>query len=204
MNPLPQLLTTSSCPLTRILSTPSPSSSNSSSSFSSGFDSPRYDLLSIRRSSEPPADGERRQSAGSMTSYSSSEEGVFKPPDFPRSNSEGKQSNSPLVSGSHATSTTHSPHEVTTPNSDCDLNYFSARNGNVSPASSATSTAHSKGEATPRAEMPAPVWPLIASSPSKGRKQNADMADVDMDDSFGTERAHLLKTESMLRRKHAR
>ncbi|ORX37219.1 hypothetical protein BD324DRAFT_650825 [Kockovaella imperatae] len=55
--------------------------------------------------------------------------------------------------------------------------------GNTSPASSVTSTAPSRGEATPRSELPAPIWPLLSRSSScNAGSKSPDAMDVDQDD----------------------
>ncbi|KAK1925856.1 hypothetical protein DB88DRAFT_215688 [Papiliotrema laurentii] len=208
MAPLPHLLTatSSSSPLTRIQSTPSPcSSSDSSSSFSSGFESSNYDPLSGRRKSDTSGNDERRESTGSMTSWSTAGDGIFKPPD----DAKGPPSVSPYPSPSPtpgiATAPTHSPHEVTTPDSDNDANYFDPRNGNISPASSATSTAASKGGATPRAEISAPVWPMGPTSPTLASNGlTGEYGDMDVDMVAQDDKHHHMKTDATMRRRHAR
>lgn len=137
----------------QIHSNPSPTSTHSSSTCSSMFDSSSSDLLSARRMSEPPLDGDRRMSQGSTSSWSSNGDSTYR--------KNGQPSSQPLqgISSSDSVATS-SPHEVTTPDSDHFSNYFISRNGNTSPASSATSTAPSKGGVTPRQEAPPPVWPI--------------------------------------------
>jgi len=199
----PRLNVPNSAPLARISSTPSPSSSSHSSGSGSGassiFDSPDFALLSTRRSSEPPIDGERRTSAGSMTSWESGggSDGIFKPPD------QADIASTTVSSDSLASySTTHSPHEVTTPDSDqIDkfATYFIQRqSGSISPASSATSTAPSKGEATPRAELPAPAWPMPRAA---GMSNGHEVLNENMEGGLGTS---VRRNDTLSRRKHAR
>lgn len=158
------------------------------------FDSAGYDLLSVRRSSEPPLEGDRRMSAGSTSSWSSSGEGVFKPPDGDKDNYPSSTSLQHGVSSSDSLDTS-SPHEVTTPGSDHFNNYFLSRNGTASPASSATSTAPSKGGVTPRQEMPQPAWPRSHSP----RSQAFEEGGIE-----GESWNQTVKNEATVRRKYAR
>ena len=150
-----------------------------------------------------------------MTSWESGggADGIFKPPDqgqaLARAQGNTDIASTTVSSDSLASySTTHSPHEVTTPDSeqiDRFATYFIQRqSGSTSPASSATSTAPSKGEATPRAELSAPAWPMPRAvgmaNGNGGLDQDMNM-DMDMDGGIS---ASVKRTDSISRRKHAR
>ena len=187
-------------------STPSPSSSHSSSQCSL-FESPHS--IRGRRYGDSLVDPVRRASGGSMTSWTSLDDGVFKPPDDIPVNDNDKVAPNTLRlppssftsqynPSNHAGSSTesiptyssHSPHEVTTPDTDHIEQYqnYLFPDGSISPASSVTSTSASKGEATPRAELPPPVWPLTNMTPAgtadmvappEHMEQDSDAMDVD-------------------------
>jgi len=154
---------TLSSPLLRIQSDPLPSFSSNDSFGCPIADSTNCESVFVRRGSEPPTDSDRGQSPGSMTSWGSTSDMM-------------EQDSLHLAPTSPNSLPQHSPHEVTTPESDRNdrfANYFIQRNGDLSPASSTTTTAF--GGVTPRAELPAPVWPRSTPSPTHCNDSHVDM-----------------------------
>ncbi|OCF35111.1 hypothetical protein I316_03151 [Kwoniella heveanensis BCC8398] len=193
----------------------SPSPTSSTSSFFSLFDSPT--LPGCARYTDT---FDRRESEDSTTSWGSMGEGSgssSKPPDdvsmddddtyptssrMPFTRSLGTVSSS----GSSSSGPSLSTPDLASPEQ---LPPFIAAQ-QTSPSSSTTSTAPSKGESTPRAEIPPPVWPLAATN-ARRHDYSAEplaMTTSDNDPSAATEdvsmsRKSSLKRGSSWRRKHA-
>ncbi|WWC88637.1 uncharacterized protein L201_003550 [Kwoniella dendrophila CBS 6074] len=161
----------------------SPSPTSSTSSYLSYFDNNnRYSGSSF---------GERRESTCSYTSWGSmGETPSSKPPDDSditmeeendpidknrrsQPNTSRLLSTTSIESSSSSSSSSSSDPKLATPEFPSNLDTFpttSIPNHDQrlvsSPSSSTTSTAPSKGECTPRAELPAPIWPHASASAS--------------------------------------
>ncbi|RSH90918.1 hypothetical protein EHS25_010094 [Saitozyma podzolica] len=143
----------------------SPTTSSSSSSFSSLFDSLR---VSAGNRMDEQHGGQRRESSGSSTSWdsradSSSRKGSGESLHFP-------EPRRPSATTWNSSDSERTVSEVQTPDQSADILRQYRPFNSSSPASSVTSSAPSKGEMTPRAELPQPVWPLTAASPRKSGK----------------------------------
>jgi hypothetical protein len=142
--------------------------SSSHTSFSSAFDAPHPRTFSF------DTNGDRRTSAGSMTSWMESDvednsgnngknapNVVESPSKEPGSWHDADQGIEPHLKSSSSQSDTDGPHRtrtsstITTPHTEKPMSY-----DNHSPASSTTGSSISKDGPTPRAELPPPVWPL--------------------------------------------
>ncbi|KAK8858769.1 hypothetical protein IAR55_002998 [Kwoniella newhampshirensis] len=199
---------------------PSPTSSRSSSSFSSLFDTTNPFGLRPRPSGDSTGQA-RRESQCSATSWGSMGEGNIlegggekdvegdnnhddantrSPPSPPRNASTGS------IQTVSSTSSSNSDPALTTP----DLSHHDQLPAVLSPheetpsspSDSTTSTALSKGESTPRAELPPPVWPLSAASPRRQGMFDEPMTMV-TDGSSTVSRNPSLKRASSWRKKHA-
>ncbi|AAW47106.1 hypothetical protein CNBN1470 [Cryptococcus deneoformans B-3501A] len=107
---------------------------------------------------EPP-DGSSSYNVPSSVAMSASSQ--LPPHGSPSSSSETlltSSSRSSSSSGPNLTTPELQPHDHQLPP------VFHSHSPNTSPSGSTTSTAHSKGESTPRAEISAPVWPLSTAS----------------------------------------
>ncbi|OCF57040.1 hypothetical protein L486_05897 [Kwoniella mangroviensis CBS 10435] len=187
----------------------SPSPTSSTSSYLSYFDNRSFG-------------GERRESACSNTSWGSmGETPSSKPPDKedismeeekpinPRMISD-KSINSVFSSGSGSSSSSSPDPKLSTPELSSSTEeknppFLAAPNG-VNQISPSSSTA-SKGECTPRAEIPPPVWPHTSSS-SPARKSDyyeepSAMASTGDESKSSTTRKPSLRRNGSWRRKHA-
>ncbi|ORY27100.1 hypothetical protein BCR39DRAFT_539252 [Naematelia encephala] len=189
-----------SLPLTAAHSSPSPTSASSTASFSSIFDSSDFSRYYDQGGMSDGLGGNlRRESADSMTSWGSTsgapgwtgaededekDRAVGKSELLGRHPSQKRPSVGSKSSSNDSVTTAASLQPVSTPPDIDMVNDFESyeiRQGAPSPTSSVTSTAPSKGDSTPRAELSAPVWPLAALSPrSLQAKTLDDSMDIDM------------------------
>jgi hypothetical protein len=107
--------------------------------------------------------GQRRESSGSSTSWDSRADSSSRKSSGDSLDDAGPERR-PSATTWNSSDSERTVSEVQTPDQSADILREYRPCNSSSPASSVTSSAPSKGEMTPRAELPQPVWPLTTAS----------------------------------------